>query len=145
MKRNQCGDLYIRQILGPYSRTSYDISQVSDWSRWPSRPIRSLRYIVTCTRIRLLMNKDGSCLLADQITAIWKSKVCLNINICNFCSEIKNMSYLFSPNWSCVSRYSGWKFKQDSLEGKQLIFYKKIQGLSWTEIIAIKEMFIILL
>ena len=27
---------------GPYSRTSYDIS----------RPIRSLRYIVTCTRIR---------------------------------------------------------------------------------------------
>ena len=24
----------------------------SDWSRWPSRPIRSLRYIVTCTRIR---------------------------------------------------------------------------------------------
>ena len=40
---------------GPYSRTSYDISQVSDWSRWPSRPIRSLRYIVTCTRIRLLI------------------------------------------------------------------------------------------
>ena len=25
----------------------------SDWSRWPSRPIRSLRYIVTCTRIRV--------------------------------------------------------------------------------------------
>ena len=40
---------------GPYSRTSYDISQVSDWSRWPSRPIRSLRYIVTCTRIWLLI------------------------------------------------------------------------------------------
>ena len=37
---------------GPYSLTSYDISQVSDWSRWSSRPIRSLRYIVTCTRIR---------------------------------------------------------------------------------------------
>ena len=36
----------------PYSRTSYDISLASDWSRWPSRPIRSLRYIVTCTRIR---------------------------------------------------------------------------------------------
>ena len=30
----------------PYSRTSYDISWASDW------PIRSLRYIVTCTRIR---------------------------------------------------------------------------------------------
>ena len=40
------------KILGPYSRTSYDISQASDWSRWPSRPIRSQRYIVTCTRIR---------------------------------------------------------------------------------------------
>ena len=37
--------------LGPYSRTSYDISKASDWSRWPSRPIRSLRYIVACTRI----------------------------------------------------------------------------------------------
>ena len=37
---------------GPYSRTSYDISSASDWSRWPSRPIRSRRYIVTCTRIR---------------------------------------------------------------------------------------------
>ena len=33
--------------LGPYSRTSYDI--------WPSRPIQSLRYIVTCTRIRPLI------------------------------------------------------------------------------------------
>ena len=36
----------------PYSRARYDISQASDWSRWPSRPIRGLRYIVTCTRIR---------------------------------------------------------------------------------------------
>ena len=35
---------------GLCSRTKYDISQSSDWSRWPSRPIRSLRYIVTCTR-----------------------------------------------------------------------------------------------
>ena len=34
-------------IQGPYCGTSYDISQASDWSR----PIRSLRYIVTCTRI----------------------------------------------------------------------------------------------
>ena len=32
---------------GPYSRISYDLSWASDWSRWPSRPIRSLRYIVT--------------------------------------------------------------------------------------------------
>ena len=39
---------------GPYSRTSYDISQASDWSRLQSRPIRSLRYIVTCTRVRAL-------------------------------------------------------------------------------------------
>ena len=30
-----------------------DISQASDWSRWPSRPIQNLRYIVTCTRIRV--------------------------------------------------------------------------------------------
>ena len=37
---------------GPYSRTSYDISWASDWSRWPSQPIRSPRYIVTCARIR---------------------------------------------------------------------------------------------
>ena len=36
----------------PHSRTSYDISQASDWSWWTSRPIRSLRYIVTCTRMR---------------------------------------------------------------------------------------------
>ena len=40
--------------LCPYYRTSYDISYASDWLRWPSRPIRSLRYIVTCTRIRTL-------------------------------------------------------------------------------------------
>ena len=33
-----------------YSRISYDISWASDWSR--SRPIRSIRYIVTCARIR---------------------------------------------------------------------------------------------
>ena len=39
-----------RQLNSKY-RTSYDISQASVWSRWPSRPIRSLRYIVTCTRI----------------------------------------------------------------------------------------------
>ena len=44
-------NLYENTGLEPYSRTSYDISQASDWSRWPSRPIRSLRYIVTCTRI----------------------------------------------------------------------------------------------
>ena len=31
--------------------------EASDWSRWPSRPIRSLRYIVTCTRIRPLLCK----------------------------------------------------------------------------------------
>ena len=37
---------------GPYSRTSFDISWASDWSRWPSRPIRSPRYIVTCAIIR---------------------------------------------------------------------------------------------
>ena len=37
--------------LGPYSRTSYDKSYASDLSRWPSRPIRSVRFIVTCTRI----------------------------------------------------------------------------------------------
>ena len=34
--------------LGPCFRTSYDISWASDWSRLPSRPIRSPRYIVTC-------------------------------------------------------------------------------------------------
>ena len=44
--------------LEPYSRTSYDISHASDGSRWPSRPIRSLRYIVTCTRIRPLFSKS---------------------------------------------------------------------------------------
>ena len=37
---------------GRYSRTSYHTSQASDWSRWPSRPIRSLRCMVTCTRKR---------------------------------------------------------------------------------------------
>ena len=29
--------------------------KASDWSRWPSRPIRGLRYIVTCTIIGLLV------------------------------------------------------------------------------------------
>ena len=47
--------------LGPYSRTSYDISQASDWSRWPSRPIRSLRYIVTCTNTCLVTTVSVSC------------------------------------------------------------------------------------
>ena len=32
-------------VAGPYSRTTYDISQASDWSRWPSQPIRNLQYI----------------------------------------------------------------------------------------------------
>ena len=43
-------------LLGPYSRTSCDIWYDSDWSRWQSRPIRSLRYIVTCTRIWALVS-----------------------------------------------------------------------------------------
>ena len=43
--------LQLSNHLDPYSRTSYDISWALDWSRWPSRPIRSLRYIVTCTII----------------------------------------------------------------------------------------------
>ena len=38
--------------LGPFSGTNYDKSWASDWSRWLSRPIRGLRYIATCTRIR---------------------------------------------------------------------------------------------
>ena len=43
----------LHHASSPYSCTSYDISKASDWSRWPSRPICSLRYIVTnCTRIR---------------------------------------------------------------------------------------------
>ena len=48
------GSAFVRVIVtlqDRYSRTSYDISQASDWSRWPSRPIRSLRYIATCTII----------------------------------------------------------------------------------------------
>ena len=40
--------------LYQYSPTTYDLSYASDWSRRPSRPIRSLRYIVACTRIRVL-------------------------------------------------------------------------------------------
>ena len=40
--------------LGLYSHTSYDISYASHWSRFPSGPIRRLRYIVTCTSIRTL-------------------------------------------------------------------------------------------
>ena len=44
--------LHVTCVLGPYSRTSFEISEASDWSRWPSRPIRSLRYIVTYARIR---------------------------------------------------------------------------------------------
>ena len=39
-------------LLVLYSRKSYDISWISDWSRWPSRPIRSPRYMSTCRRIR---------------------------------------------------------------------------------------------
>ena len=34
----------------PIFSYKYDMSQASDWSRYQSRPIRSLRYIVTCTR-----------------------------------------------------------------------------------------------
>ena len=44
----------LRQLTGEFFYTtylampisSYDISRASDWSRRPSRPIRSLRYIV---------------------------------------------------------------------------------------------------
>ena len=39
-----------RKPAVPYSRTSYDISKASDWSRWPSRTIRSLRYIGTVSQ-----------------------------------------------------------------------------------------------
>ena len=38
-------------------RIGYDISQAVDWSRWPSRPIRSLQYIATCTIIRVLIQR----------------------------------------------------------------------------------------
>ena len=58
-------------ILGPYSRTSYDISQASDWSRWPSRPIRSLRYIVTCTRIRALQRSKYNMYNSPIAVACW--------------------------------------------------------------------------
>ena len=77
------GDLRADRLLGPYSRTSYDISQASDWSRWPSRPIRSLRHFVTCTRIRALATLwmagvstcDRSC---ESIQSIHQtSNVCL--------------------------------------------------------------------
>ena len=37
--------------LQPYCRTTYEISQASDWASGSSRPIRSLRYMVTCTKI----------------------------------------------------------------------------------------------
>ena len=40
--------------------TSYDISYAFDWSRRPSRPIKSIRYIVTCTRIRAQIACRGS-------------------------------------------------------------------------------------
>ena len=43
---------------GQYSRTSYNISYALDWSRWPSRPIRILRYIVTCTRIGIELHTE---------------------------------------------------------------------------------------
>ena len=52
----------MRPNKGACSRASYDISQASDWSRWPSRPIRSLRYIVTCTRIRALESDMEFCI-----------------------------------------------------------------------------------
>ena len=53
------------QYQGTYARTSYDISQAWDWPRWTSRPISSLRYIVTCTRIRA-----QSC-QRHAVTAFW--------------------------------------------------------------------------
>ena len=47
-----CHDSAAMRRPGPvFSYKGYDISRASDWSRWPSRPIRSLRYIVTCTII----------------------------------------------------------------------------------------------
>ena len=61
----------------PYSRASYNTSQASDWSRRPSRPIRSLRYIVTCTRI-----------CRDQLTA-------------EFCETLHDLiRYLLLPDTS---------------------------------------------
>ena len=54
----------------PFSLTSYDISQASDWSRWSSRPIRRLRHNVICTRIRGLVRARpapwwNSCLMGE--------------------------------------------------------------------------------
>ena len=59
----------------PYSHTIYDISWASDWSRWPSRPIRSLRYIVTCMRIRAnVMFQYSVTQIHTAVTAYLKSK-----------------------------------------------------------------------
>ena len=50
--------LLFRDSPGTYLHCATSGISLGHWSRWPSRPIRSLRYIVTCTRIRALGTKN---------------------------------------------------------------------------------------
>ena len=85
--------------LGPYYRMSYDISLASDWSRLLSRPIRSLRYIVTCTRIRAPTN---TYIIKIKLTTILKGEVssycCLFLqveqNYC-YCSWLSLLTMIY--------------------------------------------------
>ena len=77
-----------QKAQGPYSRTSYDISWASDWSRWPSRPIRSLRYIITCTRIRALMLYEWKIRLFGSIRYSVKPVILCVIDLFNINGDV---------------------------------------------------------
>ena len=65
--------MQIAQVnIGP---SSYVMGQdmKSECDRWPSRPIRSLRYVVTCTRIRTHCHTLTSCLAPSHGCEVWRS------------------------------------------------------------------------
>ena len=97
----------IIQHHGRYSRTSYDISEASDWSRWPSRPIRSLRYNVTCTRIPIQHLRESSLFIYFSV-----------------CSGEKFVHI----SLRILTSLNIWTFPQDSFRALVKIFAARIIG-----------------
>ena len=127
--------LQLSNHLDPYSRTSYDISWASDWSRWPSRPIRSLRYIITCTRIRALppskpRSLTNASLMFGQRRGPWaKSKPAFKWeeiwrhNMCKYVPAFAMVSPQINQGWLIVGLTGGYISRNCSLNDKSTTFY----------------------
>ena len=75
---------------------------------WPSRPIRSLRYIVTCTRIRALgfITQNEPCSHDISNYAQWPLYWCIIIiNIADYIKLIYRTYWLLGKNETCFDKW----------------------------------------